>query len=264
VDPRHRPDPPALSESGVLIVGGTSGMGLAAARAFVGAGAARLALVGRNLDRGKAIRDQLSENSSTDIEFVAADVSTPEGAQHAVEQALSHLRRVDVLINAAAAPHLPGLFHLSDLDAIPTILHDLVLPALLMSRAVLPRMRAQSAGCIINIASDAAKVTTPGEALIGAAMSAIVTFSRTLAMEAKRDGIRINVLTPSLVEDTGTAVRLFDDDFSSRLFTKARERAHLGVSTADDQAALMLYLAGPHGRRVTGQAISINGGISAA
>ena len=87
-------------------------------------------------------------------------------------------------------------------------------------------------------------------------------FTRTLAMEAKRDGIRVNVLTPSLVAGTGTARRLFDDAFSAALFGKARDLAQLGVSTPEDQAALMVFLAGPHGRRITGQAISINGGIS--
>jgi NAD(P)-dependent dehydrogenase (short-subunit alcohol dehydrogenase family) len=125
-------------------------------------------------------------------------------------------------------------------------------------------MRAQSSGCIINVASDAAKVPTPGESVIGAAMAAIVVFSRTAAMEAKRDGVRVNVLTPSLVEGTGTAERLFADEFSARLFGKARALAQLGVSTPDDQAALMVYLAGPRGVRITGQAISVNGGISSA
>ena len=57
-------------------------------------------------------------------------------------------------------------------------------------------------GCIINVASDAAKFPTPGESVIGAAMAGIVMFSKTLAMEAKRRQIRVNVVTPSLV--TGT------------------------------------------------------------
>jgi 2-hydroxycyclohexanecarboxyl-CoA dehydrogenase len=167
------------------------------------------------------------------------------------------------LINAAAGAHLPALFHYNSVEAIPGLIADLVLPPLLMARMVLPLMRAQSSGCIINVASDAAKVPPPGQSVIGAAMAAIVTFSRTLAMESKRDGVRVNVLTPSLIEGTGTAERLFADPFSARLFGKARERADLGVSTPDDQAALMVYLAGPHGRRITGQAISVNGGISA-
>jgi 2-hydroxycyclohexanecarboxyl-CoA dehydrogenase len=66
---------------------------------------------------------------------------------------------------------------------------------LLMCSAVLPSLRAQKSGLIIKIASDAAKVATPGESIIGGVMAAIVMFSRTLAMEAKRDGVRVNALT---------------------------------------------------------------------
>jgi NAD(P)-dependent dehydrogenase (short-subunit alcohol dehydrogenase family) len=125
-------------------------------------------------------------------------------------------------------------------------------------------MREQRGGCIINIASDAAKVATPGESLVGAAMAAIVMFTRTVAMEAKRDGVRVNAITPSLVDGTGVTELLFGDEFSGRLFSKARKLAHLGVSQPDEQAALMLYLASPQAAKLTGQAISLNGGISAA
>jgi 2-hydroxycyclohexanecarboxyl-CoA dehydrogenase len=256
-------DPQTIADCGVLIVGGTSGVGRAAAQAFISAGAPRLVLVGRNHDRGEAVRDELGGLAQAEVEFVAADIRDAEGAVRAANEAQNHLQRIDVLINAAAGAHLPALFHYNSVEAIPGLIADLVLPPLLMARTVLPLMRAQCSGCIINVASDAAKVPTPGESVIGAAMAAIVTFSRTLAMESKRDGVRVNVLTPSLIEGTGTAERLIADQFSARLFGKARERADLGVSTPDDQAALMVYLAGPHGRRITGQAISVNGGISA-
>jgi len=256
--------PQAISDSGVLIVGGTSGIGRAAARAFIAEGAPRLVLVGRDSERAAAVRDELRAQSECEVHFVAADVTDVEGALLVAKEAQRHLQRVDVLINAAAGTHLPTLLHDSPVQTLPGILTDIALPPLLMTRAVLPLMRAQSSGCIINVASDAAKVPTPGESIIGAAMAAIVVFSRTVAMEAKRDGVRVNVLTPSLVEGTGTAERLFADEFSARLFGKARALAHLGVSTPDDQAALMVYLAGPHGVRITGQAISVNGGISSA
>jgi 2-hydroxycyclohexanecarboxyl-CoA dehydrogenase len=257
-------DPRTLAESGVLIVGGTSGIGLAAARAFIAAGAPRLVLVGRDRERGAIIGDELRAVSDCDVRFVAADLRDADGALLVASEAQLHLRQVDVLINAAASTHLPALLHNETVETLPEIFTDIALPPLLMTRAVLPLMRAQSSGCIINVASDAAKTPTPGESVIGAAMAAIVAFSRTVAMEAKRDGVRVNVLTPSLVDGTGTAERLFADDFSAKLFDKARARAHLGVSTAGDQAALMVYLAGPHGRRITGQAISVNGGISSA
>jgi len=133
-----------------------------------------------------------------------------------------------------------------------------------MTRAVLPAMRARKAGSIILVASDAAKTATPGESVIGAAMAGIVMFVRTLAMEAKRDGIRVNALTPSIVADTLMHDRVMSAPFSSKLFAKAKTLAHLGVTRPADQAALVVFLAGAGAARLTGQAISTNGGISAA
>ena len=92
-----------------------------------------------------------------------------------------------------------------------------------MSRAALPFLRAQNFGVILNVASDAAKVPTPGETVIGAAMAAILTFSRTLAMEAKRNGIRVNAITPSLIAGTATSERVMSGGFSKKLFEKAAE-----------------------------------------
>src|SRR5699024_5961732 len=130
--------------------------------------------------------------------------------------------------------------------------------------AVLPYMREQKSGSIINIASDAAKVATPGESVLGAAMAAIVMFTRTVAVEAKRDGIRANAITPSLIANTATAERVLSDGFSKKLFEKAAQSAQLGVAEPEDLAELVMFLAGPGSAKLTGQAISVNGGISAA
>jgi 2-hydroxycyclohexanecarboxyl-CoA dehydrogenase len=88
--------------------------------------------------------------------------------------------------------------------------------------------------------------------------------SRVAAIEGKRQGIRVNVLTPSLVLGTETARKILADGFSKKLFEKAAEQAHLGVVEVDEVAALAVWLAGPAAAKITGQAISVNGGISAA
>ena len=135
-----------------------------------------------------------------------------------------------------------------------------------MSRAALPFMSQTGSGCIINVSSDAGKLATPGESVIGAAMAGIIMFSRTMAVEAKRNGIRVNVLTPSLIEGTLTACPYADAGTPSltKLFEKARQAANLGVVVAEDMADFIVFLAGPQAAKITGQAISINGGISAA
>jgi len=81
--------------------------------------------------------------------------------------------------------------------------------------------------------------------------------------EAKRHGIRVNCLTPSIVGDTPLYGKLKADPFASRLFVKAEDMADLGIVTAADLAEAVVFLASPSAARMTGQTISITGGISA-
>ncbi|AKH68370.1 dehydrogenase of unknown specificity, short-chain alcohol dehydrogenase like [Spongiibacter sp. IMCC21906] len=253
-----------INECAVVIVGGTSGVGLATAVQFVEAGATRIALVGRNSERGNAAVEVLrKQNADITVVFISADANVPSEAERVAEQAHQDLAGLDILVNTTAASYVPKLLFKTDINEIPGILNQQALAPLLMSRAVLPYMREQKFGVITNIASDAAKVPTPGETIIGAAMSAITLFSRTLAVEAKRDGIRVNTLTPSLIDGTPVYDRVMDDPFSAKLFENAAKLASLGVADPEDLAAMIVFLSGPGAKRVTGQTISVNGGISA-
>ena len=99
---------------------------------------------------------------------------------------------IDILMCTTAADVRPELFVNTPTTAIGRIITQLALPSMHMARAVLSDMRDRRCGTIINAASDAAKTATPGDSLIGAAKSAIVMFTRTIAIEEKRDGIRTN------------------------------------------------------------------------
>jgi 2-hydroxycyclohexanecarboxyl-CoA dehydrogenase len=254
----------SLADSGVLIVGGTSGVGLATAIQFAQAGVQRIALVGRNVQRGESARSKvLQQCPGTQVSFIAADVNEVANARRAVDEARQVLGHIDVLVNATIGLYTPEPLQNTPIENIQPIILQTVMAPMLMCRLVLPWMRERKGGVIVNIASDAAKVPTPGETVLGAAMAAIVVFSRTLAMEAKRFGVRVNVLTPSLIEGTPTALRNQASGFSAKLFEKIVPMAHLGVATPDDLAALIVFLAGPQAGRITGQTISVNGGISA-
>jgi 2-hydroxycyclohexanecarboxyl-CoA dehydrogenase len=259
------PLPRRLQDSAVLIAGGTSGVGLASALQFAAAGVPRMVLLGRNAERGAAATKKVSDRYPvTQAEFLSCDATDLADAQRVVSLAHDRLGRVDVLVNSTAINYAPELFHRTAAADIVPLLTLPTLATMYMTRFVLPLMREQRSGVIVNIASDAAKVPTTGEAVLGAAMAAIVVFSRTLAMEAKRDGIRVNVLTPSLIAGTPTGERVQSEGFSAKLFAKVTSLAHLGVPEAEDLAALIVFLASPEARRITGQTISVNGGISAA
>jgi NAD(P)-dependent dehydrogenase (short-subunit alcohol dehydrogenase family) len=256
---------PALDKAGVVITGGTSGVGLASARRFAGAGVRRLVLLGRSPERGEAARDAVRDAyPEAQVEFVATDANDPARAVAAIEQAESLIGSIDVLVNTTTATYVPTLLHDLEIEDIAGILTQQALAPMHMTRAVMPVMRAQHGGAIINIASDAAKVATPGETILGAAMAAIVMFSRTAAIEGKRDGVRVNAITPSLIVNTPTGDRSLEGGFSAKLFTKALQQAHLGATEPEDLAELIVFLAGPAAAKLTGQAISVNGGISAA
>jgi 2-hydroxycyclohexanecarboxyl-CoA dehydrogenase len=224
-----------------------------------------MALIGRNPERGEAARQAVADRApEAQVTFFSADVNDVDQARQACVAVHAALGGIDVLINTTAASYVPKLLFRTEVENIAPILLAQALAPMVMSRLVLPGMRKQKSGVIINVASDAAKVPTPGESVIGAAMAAIVTFTRTLAIEAKRDGIRANVLTPSLIGNTDVYARVMSDSFSAKLFANAAKLANLGVAQPDDIAALMVFLASPAAARLTGQAISVNGGISAA
>lgn len=252
----------AFASSVAVITGGTSGVGLATARRLADSGVRRLLLVGRSAERGAVAVAELAANG-VDAVFRSADVTVADDAHEIVADAVDRWGRVDIVVNSTNGIGRPTLLYRMETDALaPVVLSQLSGP-MHMTHAVRAIMAEQGSGAIVNIASDAAKSPTPGEAAIGAAMAGVVMFSRTAAMELKRNGIRVNVVTPSLITGTGGYDRIQNDEFSTKLFSKAIPAAQLGVVDAEDMAELIVFLCSPRSGKLTGQAISLNGGISA-
>jgi 2-hydroxycyclohexanecarboxyl-CoA dehydrogenase len=251
-----------VSECGVAILGGSAGVGLETAARFAGQGA-RVAILGRSPERGASACEIVRKRvSGAVIDFFKVDATDAVDTVRAETAVRAKLGMIDVLVCTTGPSQPPRLLKNIPIGDVALRLNEIILPPLHMMHAVLPAMREQKSGAIINVASDAAKVATPGETLIGAAMAAIVMFSKAAALEHKREGIRINLLTPSLIANTPGAALIGADPFAAKMFEKAAAMAHLGVAESEDLALMVLYLASPAARRITGQAISINGGIS--
>lgn len=253
-----------ITESAALIFGGTAGIGFASAKALLEAGLPRLVIVGRRTDRGGAAVASLQRTSpQAQVTFIGCDATQPEMVVGVVDKAADCMGAIDILVSSAGGDPMPRLLHTIPVDEVMPTLVQISSGIILPARAVLPQMTRQSGGSVICLASDAAKIATPGETVIGAAMAAITMFCRGMAREAKRHGIRVNCLTPSIVGDTPLYGKLKADPFASRLFGKAEDMADLGIVTAADLAEAVVFLASPSAARMTGQTISITGGISA-
>lgn len=247
-----------------VVTGGSTGIGLACAHALLAAGADAVLLNGRDAARLEGARAQLQSSfSNARVLCSAGDMGRAPDAARVMAAAAEGLGRIDVLVNSTGGTDVPKLLHETPLDELAGILDRTLLPQLMSCRAALPYLRAAGKGCVINIASDAAKLPTPGESVIGASMAGIVMFTRTLAIEGRRNGIRANIVTPSMTSGTRHFEAVMADPFCARMFAKAEKLAALGVVTKDELAQLVVFLVSPAAAKITGQAISMNGGISA-
>jgi NAD(P)-dependent dehydrogenase (short-subunit alcohol dehydrogenase family) len=248
------------------MAGSSSGIGREAAAQLAEAGVRRIVINGRNPRTGaEAVAEVKRRVPAADVRFIAADTSKPEAARRLVDETVKAFGRVDILVNAASGGWLtPRPFHEVPIDRVPEVFDCHLMTALYCCHAAYPKMQEQGGGVIVNFSADAAKIATPGEAIHGAVQAAVLMLSRTLAIEGARFGVRVNCITPSITKDTNSYDRMMADPFSQKLFVKAEKRARLGVAAAKDIAPLVVFLSGPGATHLTGQAISVNGGISAA
>ncbi|NEA38587.1 oxidoreductase [Streptomyces sp. SID11385] len=181
----------------VLVTGGTKGIGAAVAARFAGAGADVVVAARTPVDELPAGR------------FVAADVATAEGAAALAAEATRLLGGVDVLVNnAGSQTYLPG----GALDAADDDWYrDLdtnLMSAVRLDRALLPGMIARDRGVIIHVTSGQARLPGPASLPYAAAKAATTVYSKGLANEVGKHGIRVNTVVPGLIETPAVTRRL--------------------------------------------------------
>jgi 3-oxoacyl-[acyl-carrier protein] reductase len=234
----------------VFVTGSTRGIGLAIARAMHGAGA-KVAIVGRDAERARAVAAELGERTTG----VGCDVAVAEQVEAALAAAESALGPIDVLVNNAGLTRDNILLRLTDAD------WDAVLDANLKgafhtTRAVIKGMMKRRSGRIINVTSIVGLVGNKGQANYAASKAGLVGFTKSVAKEYAGRGILANCIAPGYI-DTDMTSGLPDAAKATLLQDIALGR----LGRPEDVAGAALFLASDLAAYITGQVLVVDGGM---
>ncbi len=246
-----------LDHKVILVTGASSGIGRAIAVRCARAGA-DVALTYRGNQTGADSTAAEIRSLGRRVEVIRTDISRREDIDTLVHRLKQAFKRVDVWINNAGADILTGeAGRLDRLQKLDLVLDVDLRGTVLASWAAVELMRAQGGGAIINMAWDHVRVGMKGEnpGLYSAAKGGIASFSKSLARDVAPD-IRVNILAPGFIETAFGAGA--DPKFHQAVIELTPLRRW---GTPDDVAAAAVFLASDDAAFLTGQMISVNGGV---
>jgi NAD(P)-dependent dehydrogenase (short-subunit alcohol dehydrogenase family) len=251
----------ALNGKSLVVIGGTTGLGLSAARAFVKEGA-RVIIVGRNPENAKAAEKSLGNSSSA----LAGDATDPATAVKAIELAITKFGAFDGLYHVAGGSGRSSgdgpLHELTDEGWHATI--NLNLTSLFYSNraAVRQFLRQRTGGVILNMSSVLGWSPSPkhfATHAYAAAKSAVIGFTKSMAAYYARQNIRFNVIAPALVESPMARRAAGDPDILS--FIKTKQPLDGGrIGQPGDLDAAAVYFMSDGSKFTTGQVLAVDGG----
>lgn len=248
----------SMKDKVVIVTGGSSGIGRAAALAFAGRGA-RVIVTAR---RAGPLEATIAGHPA--IEGLVADASSADDADRTIAKAIDGWGRVDVLVNNAGAG---ALLPLADATAerITHILAVNVVGPSLIARAALPHLAAAK-GAIINVSSTFGHKAAAGLSHYAASKAALEHLTRCWALELAPRGIRVNAIAAGPTESAAlTGMMGLSPEQAEAVRTQEREQIPLKRrGEPDDVARWIVQLADPASQWVTGQVIAIDGGLSIA
>ncbi len=249
-----------LDEKTVIVTGGGGGIGGATCRRFAREGA-RVAVFDMNLEGAQRVAAEITAAGGTAVAF-KCDITNRAEVDAAIAATIAQLGPIDVLVNNAGWDVFKPFTKTEPAQWDKLIAINLI-GALHMHHAVLPGMAERKTGRIVNIASDAARVGSSGEAVYAACKGGLVAFSKTIAREHARHGITVNVVCPGPTDTAllaGVAEGAPNPEKLIEAFTKAIPLGRLGQ--ADDLASAIVFFASDDASFITGQVISVSGGLT--
>lgn len=253
-----------LKDRVIIVTGTAHGIGRATAAQLLHEGAIVV---------GADIQPQCWDKSNNKFTAVQADLVDPESPQHIIDLALVQHGRVDGVVNNVGATRLySGFQDIPEdqwMDSFETNFHS----ARRMTNAALPQLLQQGHGSIVFLASDAARYPAPQELHYSVAKSALLNFSKALALEFSPRGIRSNVVSPGPTrtwmydapggwgDQAGAALGMDRDAAIEHVFTAMRPVPVGRLGSAEDVAPVITYLLSPLARQITGDEWTVNGGV---
>lgn len=247
-----------LKERVAVVTGAGRGIGRAIARALAAEGA-RVALLDVNDAEARDAAGEI-QKAGGDALALRADVTVRAQVETAVGEVLARYGTVHILVNNAGWDR-PMPFIETTEEFWDRILAINLKSQIICTRAVLDPMVKQGYGKIVNIASDAGRVGSTGEAVYSAAKGGVIAFTKTLARELARHRINVNCVSPGPAETP-----LFEEEF-----TKGKPGLAEGLKKAipwgrlarpEDIARAVVFLASDEAEYITGQTLSVSGGLT--
>jgi len=261
LDARKRRIVTRLAGKVALITGGGTGIGRAIALAFAREGAS-VAIAGRRLERVKEVAAEIDKQGIRALALVC-DVTRAEEADHAVAETARKFGKVNVLVNNAGTLSVSTVDTISEEDWDRVIAVNLKGP-FLMSRSALKEFRKAGGGTIVNIGSVLGLVAMKDRAAYCASKGGVTLLTKAMALDHAHENVRVNCICPSIVE-TELVRGLFNDSEQGRRLRQSREGTiPLGrFGKPADVAELAVYLASEESSWLTGDAIPLDGGLTA-
>jgi len=237
-----------------IITGGGTGIGKAIAQAFVREGA-KVVIAGRDSKK----LDRAGSEIGADCLAVSADVSNVSSVEKLVSATLDRFKGINILVNNAAVL-LPGTAESISEEAFDQTFSINVRGLWLLSRAVLPHMRAAGGGSIVNIASVLSMVGARNRVAYAASKGAVMAMTKAMALDHAAEHIRVNCIAPGIIE-TDMVARFSTDENARKQRVAMHPMGRFGQP--EDVASAAVFLASDESRWTTGSVVTIDGGYSA-